>query len=485
MREWNLQNSYFSLPSDFYQSATPSEFPKPEMVLWNEELAEKLSLEKEEDMEQIFVGNRFPEGSRPISLAYTGHQFGYFTMLGDGRAILLGEIISKEGERFDIQLKGSGRTAYSRNGDGKARLSPMLREYLISEAMYHLGIATTRSLAVAMTGEKIFRDQAYEGAVLTRVASSHLRVGTFQFAFIRGKEELQKLADYTIQRHYPEWSGQTYRYEKLLEAVVEKQASLIARWQLIGFIHGVMNTDNMTISGETIDYGPCAFMDEYSPATVFSSIDTGGRYRYERQPEMAFWNLSRLADSLLPLISELQEEAIATAGAYVEKFREIYRREWLSGMRKKLGLTAELVLDGTLCEELLHQMEICKADYTNTFVRLTLEAMGEDGSYLEGTQELYASDDFQEWLFVWKDRRGLKEENPEQGLQQMQASNPFVIPRNHRVEEVLKKAEEGDLQSYLHFLELLKKPYHYTQENREYQELPKQSMQGYRTFCGT
>lgn len=495
-RSLQLINTYLTLPPIFYELAKQSEFPNPQLLVFNEDLAkepgfaESLAELSDEDKAQLFSGNRFPAGAIPISQAYAGHQFGYFTMLGDGRAILLGELVGESGESYDIQLKGSGRTKYSRGGDGKAAIKPMLREYLISEAMHGLKISTTRSLAVVLTGEEIIREVFLIGAVLTRVAKSHIRVGTFQYGYINGVENLKKIADYTIAKHFPALSGlaevgEGNRYEALLEAVVDKQARLIADWMLVGFIHGVMNTDNMALSGETIDYGPCAFMDTYNPATVFSSIDTTGRYRYENQPNMALWNLSRLGDSLLPLLRPDQDDSITVAKSYLTQFGVKYERYRLEGMRRKLGLNTEIELDSVLIEELLNQMQLNHADFTNTFVRLTLETMGLDGSYLEGTQELYANEDFLEWRFVWNDRKTLEGENNEQSIRLMQAANPFVIPRNHQVEKVLDLAEKGDMTVFFKWLEALKNPYRYEDNRREMQELPKESTVGYRTFCGT
>lgn len=493
---WNLENTYRRLPKRLYSKAIASIFPKPELVIFNDALAEELGIDKamaelsEEQKAALFSGNVFPEGAEPISQAYGGHQFGYFSVLGDGRAILLGEWLDARGERFDIQLKGSGVTPYSRSGDGKAVIGPMLREYLISEAVHGLGIPTTRSLAVVLTGETVYRDGLLPGAVLTRVASSHLRVGTFQFAFSGGKEELQELMDYAIARHYPEVMAEKAgddrkTAQRFLGAVVERQAELIARWQLVGFIHGVMNTDNMTISGETIDYGPCAFMDEFNPATVFSSIDRQGRYRFENQPAIGQWNLSRLADALLPLLDDRQELAVAWATEELVNYAPKYQRVWLSGMKSKLGMFGENPADKQIINELLHLMEKRKADYTNTFVRLTLETEGKDGSYLQGTEELFGDEGFQEWQTVWQARRQLPEKSKQEIVERMKGANPFVIPRNFRVEEVLTGASKGDYSGFREFLQVLQNPYDYTVANIKYQELSSLPTAGYKTYCGT
>jgi uncharacterized protein YdiU (UPF0061 family) len=338
---WNFDNSYARLPKLFFTSLNPTPVRSPKLIFLNKPLAASLGLNakslKSEDGAAVLAGIQIPEGASPLAQAYAGHQFGHFTKLGDGRAILLGEQITPQGERFDIQLKGSGRTPYSRGGDGRAALGPMLREYIISEAMYALGIPTTRSLAVVTTGESIFRETELPGAILTRVASSHLRVGTFQYVANWGTvEELRTLADYTISRHYPEIEADENRYLSLLQEVIKRQAALISKWQLVGFIHGVMNTDNMTISGETIDYGPCAFMDTYDPATVFSSIDIQGRYSYGNQPYIGGWNLARFAETLLPLLHEDEKQAVNLAQDAISNYSELYRRNWLAGMRAKL-----------------------------------------------------------------------------------------------------------------------------------------------------
>ncbi|WP_313892240.1 protein adenylyltransferase SelO family protein [Psychrobacillus sp.] len=480
---WNIDTSYARLPNSFFTSLPLNPVSSPKLVVFNEELAASLglnveSLQSEEGVE-VFAGNRVPEGGSPLAQAYAGHQFGYFNMLGDGRAILLGEQITPGGERVDIQLKGAGRTAYSRGGDGRASLGPMLREYIISEAMHGLGIPTTRSLAVVTTGESVIRETDLPGAVLTRVASSHLRVGTFQFVAKWGTlEELQLLADYALDRHFSKVEITSNRYVSLLQGVIKRQAELIAKWQLTGFIHGVMNTDNMTISGETIDYGPCAFMDTFDEETVFSSIDRDGRYAYNNQPRMAGWNLARLAEALLPLLHENQEEAIKLAQHEMYHFTDLYDAHWLSGMRAKLGLYNEEVQDKELFDELLGLMQKYRADYTNTFRALTMDKVEETALF--GIQE------FDQWHDKWQKRLDRQQESKDLSLQLMRESNPAIIPRNHRVEEALKAAvEQEDYSVMEQLLRALSNPYLYSPEQVEYSKLPDEADGSYQTFCGT
>lgn len=388
---WNFDNSYVHLPEGFFSKQDPTDVKNPKLVVLNKSLAESLGLDidylKNDDGVAVLAGNRTPNEAYPISQAYAGHQFGHFTILGDGRAILIGEHIDKKRERFDIQLKGSGRTPYSRGGDGRAALGPMLREYIISEAMHGLNIPTTRSLAVVTTGEGVFREAKLPGAILTRVSSSHIRVGTFQYAAkYLGEEDLQLLADYTILRHYPDIISDDDRYLSFLKEVINRQAKLIAKWQLVGFIHGVMNTDNMLISGETIDYGPCAFMDAYDPETVFSSIDIHGRYAYKNQPVFASWNLARFAETLISLLDENEEIALEMANEALSNFNVLYKKYWLDGMRRKIGLFNEKPEDESLINELLGIMEKYKADYTNTFRSLTLDDLE--------NMDIFESDEF-------------------------------------------------------------------------------------------
>jgi len=479
---WNLDNSYARLPRVFYTPQKPTAVPSPKLVVFNSSLAESLGLysaaiESEEGVE-ILAGNRIPEGAVPIAEAYGGHQFGYFTMLGDGRAVLLGEQVTPKGERFDIQLKGSGKTPYSRGGDGRAALGPMLREYIISEAMNGLGIPTTRSLTVVTTGEKIIRETVQTGAILTRVAASHLRVGTFEYASRWGSDEdVKALADYTLKRHYPGSEDHENPYLFLLQEVIKRQALLIAKWQIVGFIHGVMNTDNMAISGETIDYGPCAFMDSYDPATVFSSIDIHGRYAYGNQPSIAQWNLARFAETLLPLLHDNEDEAIKIAQDEIAKFIDLYHNNWLTGMRGKLGLFNEEQQDEELIKELLAMMKKYGADFTNTFRALTFERY-------ENIM-IFDSEEFVNWRRLWQDRLERQKESKASVYELMRNNNPAVIPRNHRVEEALEAANKGDYNVMNRLLKVITKPYAHSTDQEEYASLPAPSSCKYRTFCGT
>lgn len=480
---WNLDNSYARLPKSFFSRILPTPVASPELIMFNDSLATSLGLNKEvlqgEKGVAVFSGNEIPEEAFPLAQAYAGHQFGHLTMLGDGRAVLLGEQITPEDGRFDIQLKGSGSTPYSRGGDGRATLGPMLREYIISEAMHALGIPTTRSLAVVTTGELVIRETDLPGAVLTRVASSHIRVGTFQYASkLNPNEDLKALADYTLKRHFPEAADTDNRYLSLLQEVIKRQAALIAKWQLVGFIHGVMNTDNMAISGETIDYGPCAFMDVYHPETVFSSIDTQGRYAYGNQPYIAGWNLARFAEALVPLLHENQEKAVELAQEEITGFQELYHSHWIAGMRAKLGLFGEEKEDESLIEDLLTMMQNHRADYTNTFRALTFDTT--ENTILFGTSE------FNEWLKQWQSRLTRQQEEKEAVKELMKRNNPAVIPRNHRVEEALEAAvNEGDYSVMERLLTALSNPYAHLAEQDTYTTLPKQSASPYKTYCGT
>jgi serine/tyrosine/threonine adenylyltransferase len=473
---WRLDHSYAQLPELFHERVEPTPVREPELVILNRTLATSLGLDPDNLMEpSLFAGNRLPAGAEPLAQAYAGHQYGHFTTLGDGRAILLGEQITPDGKRFDIQLKGSGPTPYSRRGDGRAALGPMLREYIMSEAMHALGIPTTRSLAVATTGEPVFRQEQLPGAVLTRVAASHIRVGTFEWAAAHGgRDELQALADYTIRRHYPEVTNAEGQYLAFFESVMERQAALIARWMHIGFIHGVMNTDNMSICGETIDYGPCAFMDAYDPATVFSSIDRNGRYAYGKQPHIAQWNLARLAEALLPLFHEDEKRAIELANEAVHRFQVYFQKHWQAGMRSKLGLTTSEEEDTTLIQSLLEWMLKTKADWTNTFAAL------------EPDNKATPDAEFSAWHQNWTTRLGRQPESFSEIAQKMRTHNPAIIPRNHMVEEALAAASgNGDLSLMHRLLEVLAAPYNHNQAAAEYRE-PSSSAPGvYQTFCGT
>ena len=478
---WNFDNSYLRLPALFFTRTEPGKVQAPELLIFNDALAKELGLSPEQlktpSGAAMLAGNVLPPGSEPLAQAYAGHQFGHFAMLGDGRAVLLGEQMTPDGKRTDIQLKGAGRTPYSRGGDGRAAVGPMLREYIISEAMHALGIPTTRSLAVTKTGETVLRETGLPGAVLTRTGESHLRVGTFQYAAKWGKkEDLKALADYAISRHYPQLAGRENPYLSFLEEVIKRQSALIAAWQLNGFIHGVMNTDNMTISGETIDYGPCAFMDAYDPETVFSSIDTQGRYAFGNQPLIAGWNLARFAESLLPLIHENPDQAVSLAQDRISSFMDLFRQKWLNGMRSKLGLFKEEKDDGALVQELLGIMKEAGADYTNTFRALTLGT--------EVPAGLSCSPAFAGWRQRWEERLKRQAEPEEEAKKLMRKNNPSVIPRNHRVEEALAAAEGGDYKVMGKLLDVLADPYGYKEEQEPYTEVP-ESEGLYRTYCGT
>ena len=480
---WHFDNTYSRLPELYYARQTPVPVRTPRMAVFNEALALSLGLNAralaDDQGAAFFSGNVIPEGAEPIAQAYAGHQFGHFTMLGDGRAILLGEQVTPTAERFDIQLKGSGPTPFSRRGDGRAALGPMLREYIISEAMHALGIPTTRSLAVVTTGEPVFRGIAQPGAILTRVAASHIRVGTFEYVATHSdREGIQLLADYTLRRHYPKLIVADNPYLALLRAVMERQASLLAQWQQVGFIHGVMNTDNMAISGETIDYGPCAFMDVYDPATVFSSIDRSGRYAYGNQPNIAQWNLAQFARTLLPLLHQDIKEAVTIAEQAIESFPATFQRHWLFGMRARLGLITEEDGDLNLIETLLKWMQQHQADYTNTFRALTLNKLPDEPLFHEAA--------FTDWHTRWQLRLD-HESTPKESTQLlMRARNPAIIPRNHRVEEALEAAvERSDFTVMERLLTALKTPYDDSPSHRDYQTPPAPSERAYQTFCGT
>ena len=478
-----FDNSYLQLPSIFYQKQQPSPVKNPKIVLFNESLAIELGLNADvlkNQGAQFLAGNLLFNNSEPIAQAYAGHQFGHFNRLGDGRAILLGEHIAPNNQRLDIQLKGAGRTPYSRSGDGRAALAPMMREYIISEAMHALGIATTRSLAVTTTGETVYRDAAYSGAVLTRVAASHIRVGTFQFAAAnQNQEQLKALADYTIHRHFPETTVADHPYLDLLKRVIDLQASLIAKWMQVGFIHGVMNTDNMSICGETIDYGPCAFMNGYHPETVFSSIDTNGRYAFANQPNIAHWNLIRLAESLVPLIHESEEQAIAMVTECLHEYPNQFFAYWLAGMRKKLGIFNEEEGDMKLVEDLLMHMQKNQADFTNTFRSLSDDAVQNSAFYQDAG--------FKNWLSQWKARLSRQNETFADSIPLMQSANPKVIPRNHLVEAALSAAtERNDLILFNELLMIVSKPYANIAHDAKYTQVPEPLFDAqYKTFCGT
>lgn len=479
-----LQHHYLdSLPSLFYTKQEPEPVKQSELLLFNDALATKLGLDSAalRKIPAYFSGNAVPQGAMPIAQAYSGHQFGYFTRLGDGRAILLGEWETKDKTLYDIQLKGSGRTPYSRSGDGRATVSSMLREYLISEAMAALHIPTTRSLAVTLTGERVFRKYALPGAVLTRVAKSHIRVGTFQYAYeVGGNAAVKELADYTIQRHYPHIARVARPYLSLLEEFVKVQAKLIAKWMSVGFIHGVMNTDNMSLSGETIDYGPCAFLDEYDPATVFSSIDSGGRYAYGNQPSIALWDLTRFAEILVTIIADNGEGDISQIETILLSFQKEYEAAYQKEMAGKLGIFDPHSKDSALITELLRWTHRNKADYTNTFYALTIR------DYKAISEE--SEPKFNAWKQKWLARLDAQVQSKDEARFLMKRSNPVVIPRNHLVEHALAAAEEeGDMTAFLELLTLLQAPYNYdeTIPKKFRSPMPEVERRSYRTYCGT
>ena len=499
---WRFDNSYARLPEPLFAAATPATVRAPRLVVWNRHLAADLGLDSDllAESPAIFAGNELPPGAEPLAQAYAGHQFGHFTTLGDGRAILLGEQLSPAGGRCDVQLKGAGRTRYSRGGDGRAALGPMLREHIISEAMHALGVPTTRSLAVALTGEVVMRTTPLPGAVLTRVATSHIRVGTFQYARGLGDEGvLRALLEHAIARHDPDLADLAEPALAFFEAVVARQAALVARWMLVGFVHGVMNTDNMAVSGETIDYGPCAFLDAYDPATVFSSIDQQGRYAYANQPGIAHWNLARLAESLLPLVPGEGEAVLDKVREVLGTFPERFERELLSGGRAKLGLVGEEPGDAELFAGLLAAMRTARADFTRTFAALTAlaeaaaakpRASGEkpagpaDGASADEADP-FATGPLAEWLPAWWERLARQPAGPAAAAAGMRRVNPVVIPRNHRVEEALDAAEGGDLAPFERLLAVLRQPFEETAANGPYRAGPPADFGPYTTFCGT
>ena len=478
---WNFDNSYSRLSDAFKEHIKPVAVKNPELVIINESLAKELDLDltkiNKDKLSSLFSGNTLPEGSNTIAQAYAGHQFGHFTMLGDGRAILIGEHITNGNKRFDIQLKGSGKTSFSRNGDGRAALGPMLREYIISEAMHNLNIPSTRSLAVAKTGEKIMRDNLLEGAILTRVALSHIRVGTFQYIAARDKkDELELLLNYVINRHYPKLVNSKNKAIDLLIDLMNKQTDLVVNWMRVGFIHGVMNTDNMSISGETIDYGPCAFMDTYDPKTVFSSIDHMGRYAYCNQPIITKWNLSRFAECLIPMIDENQKKAIEIATEIINTFEKNYEEKWLEMMRKKLGLLGNHSTDKTLILDLLTWMHQKKVDYTNTFCQFMKFKVQEEEEFQDRV--------FKDWKKRWNERLIINNSSNEKSIALMRTVNPLVIPRNDKVEETLDLANKNNFKMLFEFLEILKTPYIEKKNTYKYQ-IPNENNKEYKTFCGT
>lgn len=477
---FQFDNTYLTLPNVFYSQTSPITVSKPELVLLNSPLVTSMGLNDviKDDAALLFSGHMIPDGAAPFSQAYAGHQFGHFTMLGDGRAHVLGEHITPDGQRVDIQFKGSGRTPYSRQGDGRASFGPMLREYMISEAMHAFGIPTTRSLAVVTTGEDVFRDTILPGAILTRVSLSHIRVGSFEFAASNGDQTLvERLLNYTVGRHMPDIMGSENLAVDFLKAVMNQQADLMVHWMRVGFIHGVMNTDNMAISGETIDYGPCAFMDHYDPATVFSSIDRMGRYAFANQPNIAQWNLARLAESLLPLMDCDQDKAIQQAKEAIEEFPSLYHDKWTHMMKCKLGLFGEEPEDYSLISNLLDWMKKNHMDYTNTFLDLSHED--------PPTGKPYQTEEFRVWHADLKRRYQKNQHSIKESKALMSQYNPKVIPRNHQVEGALDEALNGNLNRFNALLKVLSNPYEASPNLHEYQSPPAPSDRVYQTFCGT
>jgi serine/tyrosine/threonine adenylyltransferase len=486
-----FDNSYSRLPERFHVRINPVPVKAPQLLKLNAGLARDLGLDSETlaspDGVDILSGRKPPEGGAPLAAAYAGHQFGHFNpQLGDGRAILLGEVIAPGGRRFDIQLKGSGRTPFSRGGDGRAAVGPVLREYLIGEAMHALGVPTTRALAAVSTGEWIMRDEPLPGAVLTRVAASHIRVGSFQFFAARGDMEAVKaLADYAMARHYPDAADAERPYLAFLDAVMRRQAALVAQWMCVGFVHGVMNTDNMAISGETIDYGPCAFMDRYDPATVFSSIDRGGRYAYANQPAIARWNLARLAETLLPLFDADEEKGLALANEAIERFGDLFEAEFTGGLSAKIGLATETDGDADLIRELLRLMQVGQADMTSAFRRLS-DAVIPDGE--AGFRAVFGPVfGLEDWLARWRTRLAAEGSEPAAIAAGMNTVNPAVIPRNHRVEESLAaaSAETPDLAPFERLIAVLARPFDPVGDTAELDQPAPAGGGPYRTFCGT
>jgi uncharacterized protein YdiU (UPF0061 family) len=497
---FNFDNSYANKLQDFYVPFIGDLAPNPVLIKFNHALADDLGIDfsnlKTQEIAQILSGGVEISGASPLAQVYAGHQFGGFSpRLGDGRALLLGEVLAPNGIRHDIHLKGSGRTVYSRGGDGKAALAPVLREYILGEAMHALGVPTTRALAAISTGENVYRDSLLPGAVLARTASSHIRVGTFQYFAAQGDyDKVKQLADYTIDRHFTDLKNKPNSYLKLLEMVCERQAQLLSKWMQIGFVHGVMNTDNMTISGETIDYGPCAFIDHYDASAVFSSIDHQGRYAFGNQVSMAQWNLARLAETLLPLIDEDPEESIRLATKAIQSFTETYEKIWLKGMCEKVGLTDVLAVDMAMIQQLLKLMQTEKIDFTIMFRALAgavfnVEGKGKGeggGADAALRTQFHKSPEFDEWLALWQ-QRGLKEQlKPEARAELMNSVNPIYIPRNHLVEAALQAAEKNsDFEPFETLMKVLEKPFEKRPELEAYEKPAPIEFGHYKTFCGT
>ena len=475
---WNINNSYSKLPKKLYSKQLPEKSINPEKIYFNSNLASELGLNKfsESEILEYFSGNKIPYGSIPISQAYAGHQFGRFTMLGDGRAVLIAEHISPHNERNDIQLKGSGKTQFSRGGDGKATLSSVLREYIMSEAMHNLGIPTSRSLAIIKTGEKVFREKEYEGGILTRVLSSHIRFGTFEY--VRNycsKKELEIFFSYVLERHYPDLKSAKNQALNFFDIVMKNHIKLVVDWMRVGFIHGVMNTDNMSISAETIDYGPCAFMNVFNNDTVFSSIDRFGRYSFGNQPKILHSNLVILANTIIPLVSNNEDESIELLKDKIEKFSNYYNEKWYNMMFNKIGIINPKYEDRILVDSLLELMSFYKADYTNTFASLSMDSEYDDN--------IFKQDDFKKWRLDWKQRIKISK-NYEENFNLMKLHNPIRIPRNYLVEIALKNSINGDYEKFNELLKITSKPYDYL-EKTKLQKTPVGFDDSYKTFCGT
>ena len=485
---FEFDNTFATQMEGFFAPARAARCAKPELLFLNEDLARELQIDPERLRPRahlIFSGQELPEGATPIAQAYAGHQFGGFSpQLGDGRAMMIGEVVDIHGAHRDIQLKGSGATVFSRGGDGKASVGPVLREYVIGEAMAALGVSTTRMLAAVATGEPVYRQDVQPGAVVTRVASSHLRVGSFEYFAARGDvERIRQLAGYAMERHYPEARDAENPYLELLRAVGRAQADLIASWMQVGFIHGVMNTDNFTISGETIDYGPCAFMDTFDPGTVFSSIDHAGRYAYANQPRIGQWNLARFADTLVPLIASATEEAVELAQGALEDFAAHYEARWLAGMFRKLGLQESQKEDVALIGDLFKVLQEDKLDYTMSMRGLSAVARGERASIPSAAED---SASLNSWIARWSDRLDAQSMSREAIGEDMDAHNPIYIPRNHKVEEALEAAIAGDLEPVRTLLQVLQRPFTESAEFASYALPAAQSFTScFRTFCGT
>ena len=486
-----FDNTYVRLPPRFYERLDPVPVAGPALIRVNRPLAALLGLDPDAlaspERVAVFAGNRVPEGAEPIALAYAGHQFGNFVpQLGDGRAILLGELVGGEGRRYDVQLKGSGETRFSRNGDGRAALGPVLREYIVSEAMAALGVPSTRALAAVTTGETVLRDTALPGAVLTRVASSHIRVGTFEYFAARGDNDaVRLLADHVIGRHYPAAAGATNCYRALLDSVIARQADLVARWLLVGFIHSVMNTDNTLVCGETIDYGPCAFLDEYDPAKVFSSIDHAGRYAYANQPRIMLWNLARFAEALLPLLAATEEEALERARDALEAFGPRFRAAYHGGLVRKLGLLSDDAQDVALALELLSRMAEHEADFTLTFRRLCDAALGPDGD--DSVRVLFKEPgSYDEWATRWRARLADEPGSPASRAAAMRRASPAFVPRNHLVEAAIAAAvERQDFGPFEALLDVVTHPFDERSGLARFATPPLPEERVARTFCGT